>query len=379
MISNAISVGGAPGSSRAKRQTEATVLPANARNERDKLAYFDFLHHSKGRDGLSIRKDEIALLKYEKFDKFANFAAFGREKAIAFKSHLLQSSLSSATMVRTLKSVQEFLTWLSSQPKHSRSIKAADIAYLNLPPRERRRSRKAYSRAVPELHVITATLRLMPSETDLQKRDRALVAFCALTAIRETALIGLKLRHFDPSRLLIHQDPRDVRTKFGKEIHTFLVPLEPEHLKIFLDWLDYLRDALGFSLDDPIFPRAAAIGGAEGFGERALTKSHYTNAQMLRRAFQTAFEKAGHSCYTPHSFRHMQMAEAYKRRFSIEEIKAISQNLGHENTATTFASYGKLHLVQQEKVLNDAMSDDSIDDGLDELLARLVKRKRDRS
>jgi hypothetical protein len=46
----------------------------------------------------------------------------------------------------------------------------------------------------------------------------------ALTAIRDGALIGSKLKHFDERRSLIIQDPREVDTKFGKRIDTFLFP-----------------------------------------------------------------------------------------------------------------------------------------------------------
>jgi integrase len=346
---------------RQRRARDEIILPQNPQNERLKAVYFEYLRLVPGRSDLSINKDEISLLKYEKFSQFADFRCFDRAKACAFKQHLLQSPLTSATIVRTMASVKEFYSWLSREPGFIRKIARNDVDYLNIPPRERRRSRSSYSRAVPTLDTINKTLTAMPNVTDLQKRNRALVAFFALSGIRETACIGLKLRHFDEKSLLIDQDPLEVKTKLRKRIRTFLLPFEPMQLEVFLDWISHLKSVMDFSREDPIFPRSEVV--ADGaFGRRSLSKQHHPNAQMARRAFQSAFVAAGFSAYSPHSCRHMLMAEAYSRNFSIEEIKAISQNLGHGNTAVTFASYGNLPLVKQGKALRDAINSSAIDD-----------------
>ena len=44
------------------------------------------------------------------------------------------------------------------------------------------------------------------------------------------------------------------------------------------------------------------------------------------------------------------MKEFAKTRLTEEEKKAISQNLGHENTGTTFGSYGYGHIQEERQV-----------------------------
>ena len=44
------------------------------------------------------------------------------------------------------------------------------------------------------------------------------------------------------------------------------------------------------------------------------------------------------------------MTEFAKTKLTEEEKKAISQNLGHENTGTTFGSYGYGHIQEERQV-----------------------------
>jgi hypothetical protein len=65
----------------------------------------------------------------------------------------------------------------------------------------------------------------LPSETDIQKCDRALIAFVLLTGVRDGTLKGFKLKHINLEKELLHQDPKEVETKFSKEIYTFFFPV----------------------------------------------------------------------------------------------------------------------------------------------------------
>ena len=66
----------------------------------------------------------------------------------------------------------------------------------------------------------------MPHDTPVEKRDRALVAFTAITGIRDRALVTLNLKRFDTDRKLVLQNPTEVSTKAGKRIDTFLFPAQ---------------------------------------------------------------------------------------------------------------------------------------------------------
>ena len=60
----------------------------------------------------------------------------------------------------------------------------------------------------------------------------------------------------------------------------------------------------------------------------------------MRDVFKSAFEGAGLPYFNPHSFRSMIIRHAMTLDLSPEEMKALSQNLGHSDVLTTFTSYG---------------------------------------
>ena len=68
----------------------------------------------------------------------------------------------------------------------------------------------------------------MPSESDIELRNRALVAFTLLTGARDGAIASLKLKHVDLEEGRLLQDAREVRTKFSKTITTWFFPVGDE-------------------------------------------------------------------------------------------------------------------------------------------------------
>ena len=116
----------------------------------------------------------------------------------------------------------------------------------------------------------------MPSQTPLEKRNRAAVVLCALTGIRGGALISLKLKHFQRRRMLIVQDPKEVNTKFGKRINSMILPVCDEWESIFLDWIDYLEQTELFAPSDPILPSTLMTASLEkGFKAEGLSRTHW--------------------------------------------------------------------------------------------------------
>ena len=56
----------------------------------------------------------------------------------------------------------------------------------------------------------------MPADTDIERRNRALIAFTLLTGARDSAITSMKLKHIDLVDGRIIEDAREVRTKFSK-------------------------------------------------------------------------------------------------------------------------------------------------------------------
>lgn len=61
----------------------------------------------------------------------------------------------------------------------------------------------------------------MPHQTDIEKRNRALIAFALLTGAQDSAIASMKLKHVDLIENCVNQDPREVNTKFSKTFNTF--------------------------------------------------------------------------------------------------------------------------------------------------------------
>jgi integrase/recombinase XerD len=265
---------------------------------------------------------------------------------------LTGEELAPATIHSTVNSVKRFFVWLAMHPGYKRRITLGDTEYLNLAERDVRAASAPSDKAYPTLQMVERVVALMPSETAIEKRDRALIAFTAITGIRDGALVSLKLKHFDANRCLVLQNPAKVSPKFGKRIDTFLFPLGETFEAIFHDWLHTLRVELLFGDGNPMFPKTD-IGQDENncFTASGLSRDHWAAASPVRAIFKEAFRRADLPEFTPHRFRHMIVAQMYARGLSIAEFKAWSQNLGHEGAMTTLTSYGKIGLEEQGRLV----------------------------
>ncbi len=78
------------------------------------------------------------------------------------------------------------------------------------------------------------------------------------------------------------------------------------------------------------------------FEVSGLARRHWSNAGPIRTIFRDAFTLARLTYFNPHSFRKAlaQLGERVCR--TPEELKAWSQNLGHEDVMTTLRSYGEV-------------------------------------
>jgi len=196
----------------------------------------------------------------------------------------------------------------------------------------------------------------MPAATDIERRDRALVAFTILTGARDGAIASFKLRHIDIADSKIDQDARDVRTKFSKSFITTFFPVGDDIRAVVTDWVAYLRTEKLWCLDDPLFPSTkVAMGENRRFAAAGLDRNHWTNASPIRAVFKESFASAGLPYFNPHSFRKTLAQLGEKLCQTPEQFKAWSQNLGHEHVLTTFTSYGNVSGNRQAEIIR-AMS-----------------------
>ena len=192
----------------------------------------------------------------------------------------------------------------------------------------------------------------MPSGTDIEKRDRALVALALMTGARDDALASLRLRHVDLDAGLIQQDAREVRTKFSKSFPTFFVPVGDDIREIFEGWVRHLKEVLLWGPDDPLFPRTRVVSGADRrFEVNGLERAGWRTSAPIRAIFRKAFEAAGVPYFNPHSFRHALTRHGQTICVTLEDHKAFSQNLGHSSIKTTEMHYGEIPAQRQGQLI----------------------------
>lgn len=110
------------------------------------------------------------------------------------------------------------------------------------------------------------------------------------------------------------------------------------------------REALGN--DDPHFPATRiALGASQQFAATGLERKHWSTAELIRKVFREAFERAGLPYFNPHSLRKTLARFGEEVCQSPEQFKAWSQNLGHEKVLTTFLNYGSVACDRQGEII----------------------------
>jgi len=336
----------------------------NAVNERIKRRYFVYLAEAQGYSEQTIDAVAKAIARFEAYTRYKDFKAFHIDQARAFKQGLADQRgcrsgepLSKATLYATLTALKRFFHWLAGQPGYKSRISYSDAEYFNLSTKETRIAKTTRPARVPTLEQIWHVIRSMPATNDIERRDRALIAFSILTGARDGAVASFKLRHIDIEQGQINQDAREVQTKFSKSFVTTFFPVGDDIRAEVVDWVNYLRTEKLWGLDDPLFPKTkVAVGDNLRFGVVGLDHEHWSNAGPIRTIFKEAFAAAGLPYYNPHSFRKTLALLAAKKCNSPEEYKAWSQNLGHEDVLTTFRSYGNVSSHRQAEIIRSFAS-----------------------
>jgi integrase len=166
----------------------------------------------------------------------------------------------------------------------------------------------------------------MPSTTDIEKRNRALIAFTLLTGARDTVITSFKIKHVDLINSSVFQGAREVKTKFSKTFTTYFFPVGELPVQILNEWGEHLKTELLFSHDDSLFPKTkVANTNDKKFSACGLLKEHWSTANPIRELFKRAFEKAGVQYFNLHSFRYTLVRIGEQLCQSPEEFKVRSQ------------------------------------------------------
>jgi integrase len=331
----------------------------NPDNERIKRRYFAYLKEAKRHSEPTVDAVAKALARFESDTRHRDFKAFHFEQAIAFKKHLAEQKaqrsgekLSKATLNATLAHCKRFFQWLAGQPGYKSRLQYSDAEYFNLSEKDTRIATARRNQKAPTIEQVKHVLTTMQATTDIERRNRALIAFTLLTGARDSAIASFKLKHVDLAAACVHQDAREVRTKFSKTFTTYFFPVGDDVLGIVADWVRYLREERLWGNDDPLFPATRiAVGESRQFEAVGLERAHWSSAARIRAIFRDAFASAGLPYFNPHSFRNTLVRLAQAVCKTPEEFKAWSQNVGHEKVLTTFLSYGQVESPRQGEII----------------------------
>ena len=331
----------------------------NAENERIKRRYYEYLKEAKRQAEPSVDAVAKALARFEGYTKHRDFKSFHHSQAVGFKNHLAAQQnvrsgdkLSKATLNGTLAALKRFFQWLAGYPGYRSKFSYADAEYFNLSEKEVRIASAKRPKRVPTLEQMHHVIGHMPAGTEIEQRNRALVAFILLTGARDSAVASIKLKHVDLMTGCVQQDAREVNTKFSKTFTTYFFPVGGEARAIVAAWVRHLREVKLWGNDDPLFPATrVAYGESKQFEVVGLDAKHWSNATPIREIFRKAFQEAGLLYFNPHSVRDTLANLGERVCKTPEHFKAWSQNLGHEKVLTTFLSYGQVAVARQGEIM----------------------------
>ena len=335
------------------------MMKHHVKNERIKRKYYIYLAEAKRLSEKSIDNAATAIAAFEQSTNKRDFAAFHIEQAKKFKRGLNEAinaktgkPLAKATIRTRLNDVKAFFHWLAGQAGYKSKISYSDCEYFNQPANDTRIALATREKPVPSIEQIRHVLSSIPSETIIQKRDRALLAFTLLSGMRDDAIASINIGHVDLDKRRIFQDANTVRTKFRKTHNSTFFPVGDDIEAIVSEWIDTLKTELLYSDGDPLFPKTKiGLDENDQFAATGLTRDHWADANSIRKIFKQSFEAANLPYYNPHSFRDTLTGLGLRLCRTPEEFKAWSQNSSHEKVMTTFMNYGKVEGHRQAEIM----------------------------
>ena len=322
------------------------MTKVNPKNERHKHDWLKELE----RDDLTSTIDHkmAALALFEEATDYIDFDKITEEIADKFTAYVVKRPTRSRTKVSTVNSVKSFFQWMVMDERIKGKKARKPISALRLKRSDRTASKARQARPIATIAQIEAAIMAMPKTTAIERRNRALIAFTLVSGARDGAIISMRVKHIDLINKQVHQDPNEVDTKAGKQINTWFFPVGAVFIQEVEDYLAYLKTEQGFTAGDYLFT-SSALGRNENdqFCIIGVTKERWAGTQPMRDIFRMAFNAVDMPYFNPHSFRKTLMALAYEMELSGEEIKAWSQNLGHEKLDTSVNNYGPVSLDRQ--------------------------------
>jgi len=326
----------------------------NSNNARIKRQYFRHKKLADQMSEMSVDRFAASLTLYEQSTGYKDFKKHNLSWPETFREVLNDACnasgnpLSASTKSNHMRHVRDFIGWLSYQQGYKSKISPSDARYYNLSRGEERIAGTTRDPIYPLPEQALKAYRAMPSETEIERRDKNLFGLFLMAGPRVKAMTTLKLKRVDLDQGTITQDARDVETKFSKTFLTALHIIAPDVLENFRAWVIYLYEEKNFGPNDPLFPKSdRALNDAGEFFTTGVSREHWAQTGSIRQIVKNAFQSQLMPAYGPHSFRHMLGHIGMEICPTPRAFKAWSVNFGHSGVMTTFQNYGKLTTREQ--------------------------------
>lgn len=325
----------------------------NPTNERLIKQYLEHIQNTVGADAKTLNTLHKSIRCFEVLTDFAPLNTFNADMAKQFRTKVHELELSASYLLRISRDVQNFLHWLSHEPK-GRKVKYNDADYLNLTTNETNRARASGYKPHHEYNILLQIVRNMPSETILDQRNRALVALIILSSPRISELTHLRIDSLKQERAsgayFLDINPRYIKgVKFNKPRQPTLLNI-PDLRGFVLDWIEYLKINEGFKPEDPMFPMIQSTFAQNMQSCRTVQKKPIS-VNTTNRIFKEACLAAGYESYGVHSVRRTRV-RFMEQQTADDRMVATQQDLGHNSLGTTRCNYGSLPPPQQHKIMH---------------------------
>lgn len=333
----------------------------NIKNERIKRRFYQDLKEAFGLSESTINNIARAILLYEDFTNNADFATYNSDKAKEFKEWLRERKyrgkpITITTIHSYLRYLRKFFLWISKEAGYRSRINPSSVDYLRVSKKEERIATQSVSKPYPSLEDVRKLTDSIEINSEINFRDRALIAFTLLSGMRAKAIVTLPLVCFDEDKLIVSQDPKEkVATKFSKHITTVLFNFDNELLSYVIKWVKHLKEK-SFGSKDPLFPRSKLEQEKDALSFKTATEVEpvfWKGTAIIGKIFRKRAQDAGLHYYSPHTFRHLAVDLALKNCETGEQLKAISMNFGHEHVATTLSSYANFEPQRLSEILRN--------------------------
>ncbi len=320
------------------------------KNERLKYEYSIHKKRVGRRDEKTIIETLKCLREFETFIKFEGFETYDKMLADKYINYLFDQKYSLSFINSAIRELKEFLFWLERKKGYRSKINYEDIDYLNISDNQRRMAKSPEYKKSHSYEDIISTIRKMPTNSLIEKRNQAIISLNALASLRVSELRTVKLKNVitEDGKYFIYVNPKDMSVKGAKTRYADFVALPSDILDIVLEWKAFLVKS-GFSSKDPLFPKIPNSFNQLNLLESNLTHEEIKSNSVLHEIFKKAFVGTGLEYIEPHSFRRTRAKFAQKQ--SPEYLNATRQALGHSSIDTTLSSYGDLAICDQRDII----------------------------